>query len=62
MEESVKKRRILLITILAIIPGGAIAADIGPEELASIVKGRKWQVAIGGDLGPATSGLLGFQF
>ena len=36
--------------MLTIIPGGAIAADIGAEELASIVKGRKWQVAIGGDL------------
>jgi hypothetical protein len=47
----VKKPRIsLLITMLTIIPGGATAADIGAEELASIVKGRKWQVAIAGDL------------
>ena len=49
-----KKLRIALVmTMLAIIPRGAIAADIGPEELTSIVKGRKWQVAIGGDLSDA---------
>jgi hypothetical protein len=42
--------------MLAIIPGSAIAADIGPEELSTLVKGRKWLVAIGGDLSnPGTS-------
>lgn len=51
MGEGVKNLRLALVmTMLAVVSGGAVAADIGPEELAGIVKGRKWQVAIGGDL------------
>lgn len=40
-------------TMLTIIPAIVVAADIGPEELNSLVKGRKWLVAIGGDLSNA---------
>ena len=39
--------------MLTVIPTSVVAADIDPEELNSLVKGRKWLVAIGGDLSNA---------
>jgi|SRR5688572_3706052 hypothetical protein len=43
----------LAITILATLSTGAAAQDIEPLELSNLVKGRKWLVAIGGDLSNA---------
>ena len=40
----------LAIALLATISSGAAAQDLGPIELNELVKGRKWLVAIGGDL------------
>lgn len=40
----------LVMAMLAIFPGSSIAADLEAEELNSLVKGRKWLVATGGDL------------
>ena len=40
----------MVATLIAITAGSVVAAEIGPEELASIVKGRKWQVGVGGNL------------
>jgi len=32
---------------------GAVAAELGPEELSSLVKGRKWLIAVQGNLSHA---------
>lgn len=44
----------LAMTILAVLSNGAAAQDIGTDELSSLVKGRKWLVALQGD--PSNSG------
>ena len=40
----------LAIALLATLSSGAAAQDLGPLELSELVKGRKWLVAVGGDL------------
>ena len=43
----------LALTILASACAVAFAQDIGPEDLSALVKGRKWQIAMQGDLSHA---------
>ena len=45
-----KRLQAMIATLIAITAGSVVAAEIGPEQLASIVKGRKWQVGVGGNL------------
>ena len=44
---------VLAISALATLAVGASAQDIEPSELSELVKGRKWLVAVGGDLSNA---------
>ncbi|MGZ9076022.1 MAG: hypothetical protein ACXW13_09625, partial [Burkholderiaceae bacterium] len=48
----------LAIALLATISSGAAAQDLGPLELNELVKGRRWLVAIGGDL--SSSGMSAY--
>jgi len=43
----------LVFTMLVTLCSGAAAQDIGPGELSDLVKGRKWLVAMQGDLSNA---------
>jgi hypothetical protein len=40
-------------TMLAMLSGSAHAEDVGPDELTDLVKGRKWLIAMQGDLSHA---------
>jgi hypothetical protein len=53
---------LILITALAILSAGASAQNVEPSELGDLVKGRKWLVALQGDLSnPGTSAYWDFR-
>jgi hypothetical protein len=42
-----------VMTVLAMLSGSAHAEDVGTDELSNLVKGRKWLIAMQGDLSHA---------
>jgi len=43
-------RLFVAVTVLVAFSGPLAAQDIGPDDLMNLVKGRKWQIAVQGDL------------
>lgn len=46
-------RLFVAVIVLAALSGPLAAQDVGPDDLANLVKGRKWQIAMQGDLAHA---------
>ena len=40
----------IVLTLVIMLSGSAVAAELGPDELGSLVKGQKWLVAMQGNL------------